>query len=318
MPPPLPTQCIPRAAVPTFPAFIAALLFFASAQLQAQELTPRRWSHLPTETGILGVGYIHTQADIYLDPLLQVEDLELKMNTFALRYVHSLQLWGKSARLELGQGYQDGTWDGLLEGKPAKAYRQGITDTLLRVSTILYGAPPLKGKAYQSYRQSVADCETLIGAGLIMQLPTGDYSDDKLINLGTNRFTFKPQLGIVHQRGHWTFEGSGSIWLFTDNDHFWKGTERDQDAFYTIQGHVIYTFRPGVWFSASVGYGYGGENSIDGVKKNDRSENLVYSLAAGYSLSRNFGFKLAYIGTETQTDKGFDSDSVAVGASWVW
>lgn len=286
--------------------------------LTAQELTPRRWSHLPVDTNIGGLGYVHTSADIYLDPLLQVEDLELSLNTVAARYIRTFEAFGKSARFELGQGYQEGTWDGLLEGKPAKTQRSGFTDTLLRVSTILYGAPPLKGKEYKQYRQSVAGCETLVGAGLIVQLPTGDYSDKKLINLGSNRFTFRPQLGIIHQRGHWTFEASGAVWLFTDNDDFWKGTEREQDAFYAIQGHIIYTFRPGFWVSGSVGYGYGGENSIDDVAKSDRGENMAWALAAGYSFTRNMGFKLAYIGTETQTDKGFDSNSIAAGVSVVW
>lgn len=294
------------------------ILIIGVLETSAQELTPRRWSHLPIDTNITGLGYVYTSAEIYLDPVLQVEDLELDLNTVALRYVRTFEAFGKSARFELGQGYQEGTWEGLLEGEPAKTQRSGFTDTLLRVSTILYGAPPLQGKEFKQHRQSVANCETLIGAGLIVQLPTGDYSDKKLINLGSNRFTFRPQLGVVHQRGHWTYELSGAVWLFTDNDDFWKDTEREQEALYAIQGHIIYTFRPGFWVSGSIGYGYGGENLIDGTAKDDRTENLVWALSAGYSISRNFGFKLAYIGTETQTNKGFDSDSIAIGASVVW
>ena len=297
---------------------LLCVLVSGTQPLSAQELTPRRWSHLPMNLNIFGVGYVYTKADIYLDPVLQVEDLKLEMNTVAMRYIRTGKFLGKSARFELGQGYQDGTWDGLLEGKHATAHRQGFTDTLLRVSTILYGAPPLEGKEFKEYRKSVADCETLVGAAIIVQLPTGDYSNDQLINLGTNRFTFRPQLGVVHQRGRWTYEVSGAVWMFTDNDDFWKGTEREQAPFYTIQGHLIYTFRPGLWLSSSVGYGYGAQNTINGDVKDDRGENLAFALAAGYSISRNMGFKLAYIGTRTQTDKGFDSDSVAVAFSVIW
>ena len=286
--------------------------------LCAQELTPRRWSHLPINLNILGGAYVYTHADIFLDPVLQVENLELEMNTVAIRYIRTGKILGKSTRFELGQGYQDGTWDGLLEGKPATAHRQGLTDTTLRVSTILYGAPPLEGKEFKAYRQSVAKCETLVGAALIVNLPTGDYSNDQLINLGSNRFTFRPQLGIVHQRGYWTYEVSAAAWIFTDNNDFWKGSEREQDPFYTIQGHLIYTFRPGLWLSSSIGYGYGAQNTINGDVKDDRGENLAFALAGGFSISRNMGFKLAYIGTRTQTYKGFDSDSLALSFSVIW
>jgi hypothetical protein len=37
-----------------------------------------------------------------------------------------------------------------------------------------------------------------------VQLPTGEYFDDRLINLGTNRFMFRPQIGVQHQRRNWT------------------------------------------------------------------------------------------------------------------
>jgi len=241
---------------------------------QAQELTPRRWTHMPMGLNVGGIGYAYTRADIFLDPVLQAEDVKLTMNTVALRYIRTFECLGHSARFELGQGLQDGTWNGLVEGKPAKAHRRGLMDTSLRFSTILYGAPPLKGKEFKQYRQSVTNCETIVGAALIVDLPTGQYSNTQLLNLGHNRFKFRPQLGIVHQRGPWTFEASGSVWLFTDNDDFWKGTTREQKAFYTVQTHLIYTYKPGFWVSGSLGYGAGGQNTISGTIKDDRRENV--------------------------------------------
>lgn len=296
---------------------LAILLFISSFSI-AQELTPRRWSHLPIDTNIAGLGYVYTEASIFLDPVLQVENLELEMNTVAARYIRTFEFLGKSSRFEFGQGYQDGTYTGLLQGEPAKAHRQGLTDSVLRFSSILYGAPPLKGKEFQEHRRSVAASETLIGAAMIVHLPTGDYSEDYLLNIGSNRFTIRPQLGITHQRGNWTYETSASMWYFTDNDDFWKGSERQQDPFWAFQSHAIYTFKPGFWTSASIGYGIGGQNEINGINKDDAGENLAYSLAAGYSFTRQFGAKIAYIGTRTQTDTSFDSNSIAVGLSWVW
>ncbi|MGB5992915.1 MAG: transporter, partial [Desulfobacterales bacterium] len=123
-------------------------------------------------------------------------------------------------------------------------------------------------------------------------LPTGDYMEDKLINLGKNRFTFRPQLGVVHNRGKLSMELTGSVWLYTDNDDFFNGNKLEQDPYYTIQTHLIYTFRPGLWTAASAGDGYGGESTVSGVKKNDRRENLAWALSFGCPITRQLGVKV--------------------------
>lgn len=284
----------------------------------SQELTPRRWSHLPVDKNFAGLAYVYTDAEIFIDPVLQVEDLQADIQTLAFRYIHSFEFMGKTTRFDIGQSVQDGTWNGLLQGEPATATRRGLSDTKLRISSVLYGAPPLKGEAFKKYRQSVYESETLIGAAIILQLPTGDYSSDNLINLGSNRFTIRPQLGVVHQRRNWTYELSTSAWLYTDNNQFWEGTKREQDPFYTLQGHLIYTFKPGIWISASTGYGIGGQNKINGQHKADAGRNFAFSAAAGYALTSRLGLSLTYIGTRTQTDKSFDSDNYGLGLSWFW
>jgi hypothetical protein len=99
------------------------------------------------------------------------------------------------------------------------ASRSGWSDTFVRFATNLYGAPPLAGKDFADYRARTKD-ETIVGAGLAVRLPTGDYEDDKLINLGQNRFAFRPQLGLVVSRGKWTSELTAEVAFYTDNDDF--------------------------------------------------------------------------------------------------
>ena len=88
----------------------------------------------------------------------------------------------------------------------------------------------------------------------------------------TYRFTFRPQLVVVHNRGPWSFEATAIASLYTDNDEFFDGNELEQDAFYTLEGHVVYTFRPGLWVGAGAGYGYGGESTVNGKGKGDRKD----------------------------------------------
>jgi len=109
----------------------------------AQELEPRRWSHLPTGKNFAGGGYAYTEADIFLDPVLRIEDGEMEMHTWALKYIRTFELLQKSARIGFTQAYQEGRYTGLLNGVPTSIKRSGLADSVLRFAINLYGAPPL-------------------------------------------------------------------------------------------------------------------------------------------------------------------------------
>jgi hypothetical protein len=296
--------------------FFQLLIFLASPCL-SEELEPRRWAHLPIDTNFFGSGYAYTEADIGFDPVLKIEDVDMEMDTWVAKYIRSFSIFDKTARVSVLQAYQEGNWSGLLDGTPKKINRSGLADTVVRFAINLYGAPPLRGKKYAEYRAKTR-VETIIGAGLSVQLPTGSYMDDKLINLGTNRFTFRPQIGVTHTRGKWSTEATGIVALHSDNTDFFNGKKLEQEPLYSVHSHLIYTFRPGVWTSASAGYNYGGKSTVDGAKKDDLKQNLLWALAFGFPVSRHLGLKIAYVGTRTQESTGFDSDSVVVGAVAFW
>ena len=226
----------------------------------AQELEPRRWSHMPTGTHMAGGGYAYTSGDISFDPVLKLEGVEVGLHTVLAKYIQVFGIFGRSARIDLIQGYQRGHWEGLLDGEFAETDRSGLSDGIVRLSVNLLGAPPLQGQDFGAYRATAAAKETIVGAGLAVHVPTGRYYDEKLINLGNNRFVFRPQLGVVHNRGKWSTELTGAVWMFTDNGDFFNGNQLENAPLYTLEGHVVHTFRPGVWLSSGAGFGYGAES----------------------------------------------------------
>lgn len=293
-----------------------AFLLLASAA-GAQELEPRRWNHLPVGSNFLGGGFAYTDGDLSFDPVLRIEDATVELRTFALKYIRTFEVLGRTTRVDLAGAYQDGTWEGRLDGVPTRVDRSGWADPAVRVAVNLYGAPPLEGQEFATYRAKL-ERETIVGAAVTVRLPLGEYMDDKLINLGANRFMIRPELGVVHNRGPWGFELTGASWFFTDNDDFFGGKELEQDPFLTIQGHVVYTFRPGMWLAAGVAYGAGQESTIDGEDKDDRKRNVVFGASAGYSFTRSFGVKIGYIGARKRSDTGLEFDSLVVTASYLW
>jgi hypothetical protein len=297
------------------------LLILFCAQLNtlcfALEFEPRRWAHLPMDTNFAGVGYAYTGTDILVDPATRLENVKMRVHTVAGKYIRTFELFDKSARIDIGQGYQEGNWTGLVDGVSASTSRNGLSDTLVRFAINLYGAPPLSGKEYVAYRSKV-DVETIVGMGLVMRFPTGDYKKDKLINLGKNRFTFRPQLGASHIRGKWTAELTTDAAFYTDNNEFFNGNTLEQDPLYVVRTNLIHTFRPGFWASTGFGYQYGGENSVNGIGSNNRLQDIGWSFSLAYPINRSAGISVKYIGVRTQESTGLDTDTVIAGVSFAW
>jgi len=283
----------------------------------AMELEPRRWTHLPIGYNFGGGGYARTEGDIVLDPVLRAEDVKMEVDTWVLKYIRSFTFASKSASLSLTQAQHNATWSGLLDGVPTSVQRVGLSDPILRFAINLKGAPPLSGKEFLTYRAG-QDIETIVGAGLSIQLPVGEYLDDKLLNFGSNRFTIRSRAGVVHKRGKWSMELTGAAWFYTDNDNFFNGNKLEQDPWFTLQGHLIHNFRPGLWAGLSMGYGYGGEATINGVAKDDRKQDVAWALGFGFPLAPRVSGKIGYVGFRTRATTGLDSDSIALAISTSW
>jgi hypothetical protein len=193
-----------------------------------------------------GFAFAHTDADIFFDPTLLLDNVDMTVDTWAVKYIRTFELLEKSSRIDITQAYQKGEWKGLVNGVPASTSRNGLSDTFVRVAMNLYGAPPLRGKEFGAYRSNVK-ITTIVGVALTVRMPTGNYQEDKLLNLGQNRFAFRPQLGVMHTRGKWTAELTGEVAFYTKNDEFFNGNTLEQKPLYIVHGHLIHTFKPGQW-----------------------------------------------------------------------
>lgn len=298
-------------------ALWSAVTPWLSSPAFAQELEPRRWSHLPSGQNFANLTYAHTEGDIAFDPVLGIADADMALDTVVIGYVRSFELLHKSARIEIRQAWQDGRWDGLVNGIPTSVERAGLADTFVRVAVNLVGGPPLSGKAYGAYR-AANDVETIVGAAVVVQVPTGEYLDDKLINLGNNRFTIRPQLGLQHRRRNWTFEATAMAWIFTDNGSFFNGNRLVQDPLLTLDGTVIYTFKSGIWASGSAGIGFGGQTAVNGVANDDRKEDFAWAVSVGFPITRSLGFRVNYINSDRWKFVGNESQTISIGLSASW
>ena len=288
-------------------------LAWACAPVFAQDLEPRRWTPMPVDTNVAAVAYLFTTGNLHFDPVLRIEDAEVELNTALVSYTHYFPLFGNTARIDAHVLYQEGRWEGLVDGVPTTVRRDGLADPVVRFSYHLSGSPALSGKEFMEYRQA-HDSLTTVGFAFEARLPLGEYMDDKLINLGQNRFVLGPQLGVLHTSGPWSFELTGTALFFTTNDDFFGGNTLRQDPLYALQTHVVRSFANGMWLSAGVAYGWAGETEINGVSKDDERSNLLFGGSFGFRTGEAQGMRIGYLRGDTLTDVGTDTHSLF--ASW--
>ena len=285
------------------------VLLGLSQAIWSQDLEPRRWSRLPVGANFIGFAASDSTGDIFFDPVLQNRDVTLDYAVLGSTYIRTFGLFDKLARIDINVPYASGHWQGLHQGVPRSLRLRGFMDPRIRFSMNLWGAPALKGREFGQF-MAENPVNTTVGAAVAIYAPLGEYRQDKLINLGNNRWTLRPQLGILHERYKWEFETTAAAFVYGDNTEFFPGQSTlSQDPLWSIQGHVIYTFRPGLWTSLSAAYVWGGESKINNVPLDDKSELTVWGLSLGVPITHMQGLKFVYYRSKTHTDIGSDLDT---------
>jgi hypothetical protein len=243
---------------------------------------------------------------------LPITDPHLETSNTVFAYARSLDLWGKSAKFDAIVPY---TWlSGSAEyaGAPVERVVNGFGNPLLRMSINLYGAPALSFKEFPDYEQDV-----IVGASLQVSAPWGKYDDTRVVNIGTNRWFFRPEIGVSKALGAWTLEGAAAVTLYTDNRDFYGGNIRAQDPLYSIQGHVVYAFRGGAWASADATWFTGGRTTLNGALRNDLQQNWRVGATLALPLDRYNSIKFAASGgVSARTGNSYDLIAVAWQHRW--
>ena len=294
-----------------------ACFLFTCKSLYAQDIEPRRWTPMPLGVHVIGFGYANQSGILYFDPTLQIEDASIDVNLLALQYFQPLKLGNKLARLDVKIPYLFTEWDGLLAGTPETINRNGFADPTLRLSMNLVGPDAMDPKGIKEYYLS-NPVNTSIGISMAVTFPFGQYYSDKLLNIGQNRFVFRPQIGMVHNWGHWSYELTTSVFIFTNNNDFYNNQTRTQNPLFAVQTHLIRQFKNRIWATLSAGYGVAGESSVNNIEKHDNRSDILASASIGFPILKTQAVKLTYIRTQTFNDIGVDTNTFALGWSFAF
>lgn len=262
---------------------------FAATPAAAQELEPGAYTVSPVGLNLLNLGYVFNDGDIAFDPSLPIEQGSATIHTTSVAYGRSVDIAGRSSTLLVALPIVFGHLEGLYLGERAVADRKGIADLRIRVGVNLYGAPARRMPEFAKTPPSRIN----VGASVTVIAPVGQYDSQKIINLGSNRWAFKPEAAITRNAGAWMFEIYGGAWLFTDNTDYVNGQVRSQKPLASAQFSLRRTFKPGLWASANINYYTGGRTNVGGVFKQDFQANSRAGATLSVPLSRRNSIRFA-------------------------
>jgi hypothetical protein len=281
---------------------------------KAQAFEPRFLSDTPIKANFLVGGYAFSKGDILLDIASPVQDLESSLNTLMLVYGRSFKLFNRLTKIDVILPYAIADFNGLLNGVAASTSRNGFGDPLLRISMIIIGVEALELKDFIKHQPK----KFKFGVGIRITPPLGQYDSAKLINLGSNRWTFKLGVGASY-----TFinkiilETQIKYWVFTQNDEFFNGGVLRQTPLISAQFHLSYIFKPGVWISGSIGQTNAGITYINEVEQEKTNKNARFGATFSYRVNKNNSLKIA-LTNGIPNQYAIDYTSIILAYSFLW
>jgi hypothetical protein len=289
------------------------VLAFATVcdSISAQELDPRAYQPAPIGLNALTLAYTNSTGDILFEPSFPAEDVQANLHLEAAVYYRTFGLFGRFANSSLAVPYAAGHLNGRVEGISTEIYRSGLGDIRTRFAMNIKGTPAMTLPEFIKHRS-----KTNIGVSLTVSAPTGQYDSKKIVNVGQNRWAFKPEVGLSRFYKKWQMDIYGGAWFFTENDDFVGGTQ-SQAPVGSFQFHLTYNLRPRCWLGLNTNFYTGGRTTINGVPGATKQNNSRIGSTLMLPLGKSHSIKVAVSKGVIATRGGnFTSVGAAYNYSW--
>jgi len=295
--------------------------FLFSSSCLGQDLAPRAYLITPVHSNAFILTYSFFDGNLSFEGTLPITGATARAHVPIFSYYHSFNCFGRSANFTASLPYGVGNFRGTVVGAELQAYRSGLLSPTFRFSVNFLGGPAMTVREFAKWRQ-----KRILGASFRFVPRAGQYDPTKLVNFGTNRWAFKPELGYSQRWGHWIVDAYGGAWFYTTHSEFFShnsfspgSNTQTQSPIGSLEGHLSYDFRPRLWVSLDGNFWFGGKTSLNGVSNpTTLQRNSRVGLTSSIPLSRHQSLKFSYNnGVYIRYGGNFQNISVAWQFSWV-
>ena len=258
-----------------------AFAVLLASPARAQFTDPRTYVNTPTGINQIELGYAYAHANASVDTSLVVTGAKFNLNQGTISYTRYFGLDHRLTWLEASVPIAGLV--GSITGTNIQGSTAGTGDSTYAVAMLLKGGPALNVSEFEKYEPT-----TTLGASLSITAPTGSYHSTKFLNLGSDRWAFKPEIGLSHPFGteqKWSFDAHANIYFYTDNTSYHGRELLHQQPLPGIEGHVSHSFSNNLWASVDTRYSFRGTTLLDGVDQNNSQQNFILGSEMNISLN---------------------------------
>lgn len=274
----------------------------------------RDWQNTPINMNFLFGYYNLVDSNTPIDTALPIKGLSLNADVYIARYARSFDVDGRNTAIQVLQPYADvsASFDDSRFFSGTK-HNGGQGDTQLVFAHNFFGGPALTAEQFAGWTP-----ETFFSGAVFLTAPTGDYDKHRIINIGSNRWAFKPELAFGTPIGPTWLEFNGYASIYGDNNDYQGNSKLEQKPLYTIESHYSYTLNRALWVGLDATYNTGGETRVDGVDQDNKQENTLVGATLGFMLSPQFGGLVAYSDTVSERTGSPDVNTWTFRLQYVW
>jgi hypothetical protein len=285
----------------------------------SQDLAPRAYVISPIHSNAVVVSYAYFNGNLDLGGL-PITDATATANAPSLSIFHSMNFFGRTANFTAAAPYGVANFSGKIRSNETDVYRSGMLDSVYRFSVNLYGGPSMDGSQFKKWRQKI-----LVGSSIRIIAPTGQYDSTKLVNLGNNRWGFRPEVGYSQRFRHWIVDAYVGGWFYTTNPKFFSQNQynpgiitQHQAPIASFEGHLSYDVRPRLWVSLDGNFWRGGATSLNGVENSSTEQrNSRLGGTASVPITKHQSLKLSY-NNGAYIKYGGNFQNVSAGWQYSW
>jgi hypothetical protein len=185
----------------------------------AQFNDPRTYDNTPVGINRLELSYAHVHANAMIDTSLIIEGASVGLNQGTIDYTRYFGLLHRLAWVEAAVPVAG--FGGSFTGASIQGSTTDMGDSSYRLAILLKRGPALTVAQFQNYKPS-----TTLGVSLAITAPTGSYHSDKILNLGSDRWSFKPEIALTRPFGNaqrWESNAHANAYFYRDNTSYVGG-----------------------------------------------------------------------------------------------
>jgi len=250
---------------------------------QAQDDGARAYWKTLEDTNIVSFQYLRFNADTLgsqtFDPSHGIyPNSETDMDLFMLSYARQIGLFGRSAMIT-GAIY-GGDMTSELDADPfdptsgrIRQTANGFGDPGVGLTVNLYGAPRITN----FYDMGNYEPSITVDVSGLLTIPIGEYDNDKIVNIGQNRWYGRLAFPVVFYFGSYaplyrtSLEITPAVFIFDKNDDF-LGQDLENDPLYQLEAHLTRDFTRNFFGSLDFMWREGFDTEIDGNDVGDELE----------------------------------------------